>query len=504
MKHNFKLLSFVLLFCITFLSCKKGFLDVNSDPNRVTDDNITPELIFTQAEVAVGDRQVGSSSEFAGLTNPLQFVQDWIGYMAPNGDYVPLSQEINYNLDYSFGDLLFRSYYNVLFDLHQSEVKGLASGDTALSAASIILSAKLFQDVVDLYGDIPYSEAFSHGKTTHPKYDKAQDIYNALQLRLDDAIKYMNKPVAGKFVRADVINGGNATRWIKFANTLKLRLLIRQSQVATLNYATEIAKINANGGVLGSGETISVNPGYVNSINKQSPFYAIYGYSPIGNRSITADNANAYIINILNNNNDPREAQLFTSVGGKYVGAKYGDQQINLPKGINASYFGPGIVGSASQNQWIIPSYESLFYKAEAIAQGWMAGDVKQAYQDAVTESFVFLGVPDAVNAAANYMSTASIANWNNAGTDKASQVKFIAYQKYIANTAIDALESYADQRRLHFLPDNGYISISPAVASNSLPLRLLYPQSEYTTNAENVNKVGTINIFTSKIFWQP
>ena len=62
----------------------------------------------------------------------------------------------------------------------------------------------------------------------------------------------------------------------------------------------------------------------------------------------------------------------------------------------------------------------------------------------------------------------------------------------------------HLDQRRLSFLTDNAYISVNPGAVSNKLPLRLLYPQSEYTTNAENVLKQGTINALTTKLFWEP
>jgi hypothetical protein len=68
----------------------------------------------------------------------------------------------------------------------------------------------------------------------------------------------------------------------------------------------------------------------------------------------------------------------------------------------------------------------------------------------------------------------------------------------------IDPLEAWCDQRRLHFLPDNDFISANPSRISNILPVRLLYPQTEYTTNSENVNAEGNIDQFTSKIFWQP
>jgi Starch-binding associating with outer membrane len=505
MKYTNKQILFAIMSIgIAFASCKKSFLDVNKDPNRVTDDNITAELIFTQAAVSVGDRAVGGSASASGAKLPTQFLQNWIGYMASNGDFARDNTETTYNIDFGFGNPLFGNTYNTLFDLHQAEVKGLIGKDTAVAGASIILSAKLFQEMVDLFGDLPYSQAFQVDKYPRPAYDKAQDIYAALQKRLDTAIIYMNLKTSKSFTSADVINSGSKDKWIKFANTLKLRLLIRQSQVPSFNPSAEITKILNKGGILGAGESISVNPGYVNDVDKQSPFYANYGYGPTGVIATTSTNANAYIIDILDNNNDLRIERFFTPVGSNFVGDTYGDEPGNLPAGNQSSYFGPALVNSATQNQWIFPSYESLFLRAEAVARGWIPGNDSAAYAAAVTESFVWLGVPDAVNEAADYMNSNAIANYATVATATTLvKAKFIAFQKYIANTGIDPFESYADQRRLDFLPA-GYISVNPGKVSNKLPLRLLYPQSEYTTNAENVLKEGTINPFTTKLFWEP
>jgi len=489
---------------IGLMSCKKDFLDVNIDPNRVTDDNITAELIFTQAAVAVGDRAVGGSASVAGAKLPLYFAQAWMGYMASNGDFARDPTETSYSIDFTFGNTLFLNTYNTLFDLHQAEVKGLEGKDTALSGAAIILSAKLFQEMVDLFGNLPYSQAFQIDKFPLPAYDKAEDIYASLQTRLDTAIQYMNLTVPKAFVTADVINHGDAEMWIKFANTLKLRLLIRQSEIPGFNPSVEINKIINAGGVLEAGESIDVNPGYVNDIDKQSPFYANYGYTPTGVVAISSTNANDYIVNILSSTSDPRISRYFTPVGTAFVGDVYGDEPGNIPAGNQSSYFGPALVGSPTQDQWIYPSYESLFLKAEAIARGWLPGDANAALKAAITESFVWLGVPDAETEAADYIANnADIADLSNAGSSLRQKARFITFQKYLANVGIDPLESYADQRRLNFLPP-GYISVNPARVSNTLPLRLLYPQSEYTTNSENVLKEGTINPFTSKLFWQP
>ncbi|QEC70053.1 SusD/RagB family nutrient-binding outer membrane lipoprotein [Panacibacter ginsenosidivorans] len=482
--------------------CNKDYLNVNSDPNRTTDDNITPDLIFTQAATNVAMRHIGASPGSEGSTIDLQFAQDWVGYMSNTGDFALPQIESSYNIDFAFGDNAWQRDYGTLFDLYQAKTKALANGNKVLAGAAMILSAKLFQDVVDTYGDVPYSQAFQTNVYKHPVYDKAQDIYNDLQLSLDSAIIYMDEDAPASFATVDVVNHGDQTKWQKFANTLKLRLLIRQSEVPGFNPATEIAKIEAKGGVLGAGESVSVNPGFSNAQYKQSPFYGNYGFTTTGNKAATGYAPNNYILNILGSTNDPRIERFFTTVGGFYVGCDYGLITGN-PFGAQASYFGEGIAKSGDQDQWLIPSFESMFFEAEAIARGWMPGDARTAFEAAITESFVWLGVEDAETAAADYIANTDIANWDNAGETAEDQAKFIALQKYIAITCIDAREAWADQRRLHFLPE-GFITFNPSRLADELPLRLLYPQSEYTTNAESVQAVGTINQFTTKIFWEP
>jgi hypothetical protein len=246
-KHNLVLL---LSFVVACVSCRKE-LDVNTNPNQATDNNITPELIFTQAEVGTGDITVGANAAAQGSTIPLQFAQNWIGYMASNGSFAREYTETSYNIDFSFGDPLWQEYYNLLFDLHLARVKGLALNDTALAGASMVLSAKLFQEMADIYGNIPYSQAFDVYGYAHPAYDNAKDIYASLLLSLDTAISYLRTTITNAFIKADIINGGNASKWIKIANTLKLRLLIRQSEVSALILLQNLQKSQAMAACLG-------------------------------------------------------------------------------------------------------------------------------------------------------------------------------------------------------------------------------------------------------------
>jgi hypothetical protein len=494
---NRRICGAVLALIIVSTGCKKSFLDVNDDPNRATDKNMTAELLFPQAAHSVGARLASGN---------LQFIQNWMGYMAASGDFSIQQDETTYNIDFSFGDVLWQNNYNVLFDLYLTKQKAMAVNDSVLAASSMILSARLFQDLVDIYGNIPYSQAFQSNAYRQPEYDKAQDVYAALQKSLDTAVTYMKATAKSTFKTIDIVNKGDKTLWTKFANTLKLRLLIRQSQVSGFNPAAEVAKIQANGGVLGAGESIDVNPGYVNEANKQSPFYANYGLTPTGAEASTSVRANDYFVTLLDLSGDLRLERFFNppSAGGGITGTVYGLAEGN-PDGAHSSTMGPGLAGSATQSQWIFPSFESLFLKAEAIARGWLPGNAQTAYEQAVTESFVWLGVEDANTEASDYMASNDFADWANAGSSALDQAKFITYQKYIALCGIDPVESWSDLRRLNMIPDKDYISKNAGRLSNNLPVRLLYPQSEYTTNGANVRAQGeSINQFTSKLFWQP
>jgi hypothetical protein len=200
-----------------------------------------------------------------------------------------------------------------------------------------------------------------------------------------------------------------------------------------------------------------------------------------------------------------RPAASPTAPGNPYVGTTYGAPPNDLFNGSRTSTLGPGITSSASQSQWILTSVESLFLYAEAVARGWIPGNAQTAYENAVRESFIWLGVPNAITAANTHLANTGVtpnANWgSSAGTTATQQVRFIVSQKYIALTGINPLEAWSDYRRLG-VPTNLPLSVNPGRIGTGLPVRLLYPTTESAVNSANVQAQGSINQFTSQIFW--
>lgn len=495
MKRIKNILKLSLIATVFVTSSCSGYLDVNENPNAVTDKNVTPELIFPQTQTAMANR----------LASRFVFLNNWMGYWARSGSFIPEQEETTYKVTNTFTETNWDNAYNILFDLDQVKKLSLAKDDKFLAGAATVLSVKLWQEVVDLYGDVPYTQAFDYENYPRPAYDSAQFVYNDLLVQLDSAIVYLDKTPKTTFPALDITfcrgiaeNLDTAiVLWKKLANTIRLRILLRQSEVmesGTRN--AEIAKITSVG-LLGSGNEVAVNPGYTNETDKQSPFYANFGLTPTGSAASTNNKANNYFVKtVLVNKTDPRTNAFFkTPATGTDYGALNGNA--STTDQIVGSDIGPGLANSSLQDAWILPAFESLFLQAEAIQRGWLPGDAQAVYESAVTENFAWLGV----TGAATYLT--NVASWST-NTDK---LKLIAYQKYIALCGIDPQESYSDLRRigagtsLAIDGNTGFLSHN-AVRAPHLPYIMPYPQSEITANVDNVPLKA--DIFSIKLFWQP
>lgn len=503
--------SIIILSALAVLAgtgCKKGFLtDINTNPNSATEGNMDASLLLPNA-LHVSAARMGTGYGFLG---------NWMGYWAPSGTYAPNTEESTYNITTNFQGGQWSGWYDNLNDFHAMEAKATAAGQDFYKGIAMIMKANGFMHLVDMYNNVPYSKAFDLGNNITPAYDKGSDIYNDLLVKLDQATTLIKNADASKSVNianADILFKGDKLKWRKFANTLRLKLLIHQSQVPGFSAAAEIAKINADGaGYLGTGESASVNPGYLNDNGRQNPYWAAFGFLVNGTSANDFYRANNYVLNIYKNANGDSRFQFFfapatnpSSPANPYIGVTYGNPPDVTFNSVRTSNMGPGVLKSVSQGQWVLTSVESMFLQAEAIARGWIPGNAQTAYEAAVAESFIWLGVPGGATTAAAYYNNAgnTIATWSTVATGTTdAKVKFIVFQKYLALCGINHMEAWTDWRRLG-IPANtaAFISVNPAKISNTLPVRLLYPQAEYNYNAGNVAAEGSINQFNSAIFW--
>lgn len=486
MKKIFKITSIFLIFT-AIISCD-DYLDVN-------DNIVAQNLSDTDPNELIVGAQTLSAETY---TNRLNRIGNWMGvswsgnYLAFNDAY---GEESRYQLSSTFyndvWDDMNRYISNfVIIENHQDS----KNWDDQKAAAKI-LKAFYFQYIVDLYGDVPYSEAFQRTKNLTPAYDDAQDIYISLIDNIDEAIALINSSEASEsFSAADITFGGDMTRWEAFANTIKLRLLVRLALKAETD-ATLAAYVNNKfaelNGVQFLTQDVTINPGYADQDDRQNPFWETYGFDPVGNPETMGrmTGPSDFAFNLLDNSNDPRLNRLWkpnTANGNVFAGT----QQAG---GGNAASIGDGILKGADASLPIMLAAESYFLQAEAIERGYLSGNAKALFDQGITSSFNSLEASGASTYITTTDSDASL------GYNGGNSLEAIITQKWIALTSVSGAELWIEYNRTGFpsnlpLPNN---STDP-----NIPVRLLYPASEYSGNAANVTVQSRSDAFTSKIFW--
>jgi hypothetical protein len=486
----------VSVFAVTIMgSCTKKDFDINS-PNPNEPSSVPPNQVLSAALSSSATIMLGGDADFAN---------GWMGYWATYGEQSPAVLSYNITSDSYAGnwDDTYVTLENYKFIEDQS-----AQPDKAyFLAIAKIMKVFHFQRLVDLYNNVPYSDALI-ATNSFPKFDNAETIYKDLVLKLDSAVSIIKSAdvlTVEDPGSNDIMFGGNMDQWVKFAHTLKLKILMRQTEMADgpANIQSNLTGLITDD-FLGEGEDAAINPGYSNSSEaQQSPLWRDVGYNTDGspNGGHFYNRANSYAVDFYKSTNDMQRIGKFydKNRSGIIMGRAFGSSDVNQGNDI-ISGFGSGILTAPTMDAYILPAFESLFIQAEAAQRGFIPGDPAVLFKEAVTESFRLLGVPGYQNAAQVFYSQPS----NKVNIDASSnKINTIILQKWAALNTYDPLESYSDWRRLG-IPVDLPVSVYPGTTATHIPYRLLYPTSEYHYNATNVNAQGTVNQFTSKIFWMP
>lgn len=538
MIRSYKALSTVLIFTITaiFLSgCKKGWLDVNNNPREITSPTAQPDMMIAPLLEQAGNKGV----EFETLSM-------WLGYWcAPK-------------LPPGLG---FTNYSNVaiteypLAEYNFIEQKAMATDQTFYAGIAKALKALVYTRAVDKVNNLPYSEAYDPN-ILRPKYDQGQAIYEDAINQLSQASELIKNAEISKNIRitvSDIMFQGDKSKWLKFINTLKLRLLIHQANLPNReSYINQqIERIKAEGSGFLTADA-AINPGYIVG-RKVSVYFGLYssnnkyggsrGDIATGVSSPDFAHANIFALNLLKADNDPRISLFYSTVevplpaGAPEPFTQPGNQSFRGSQfglAINATIYpyqnltnlsavggsmnngvvttaAAGIIKGNNMNTWVITAVESAFLQAEAIYRGWLPGDAQTAYKEAVKSSFRWLNagkntsIPSLSDAIFDtwYNAQANLSNVNVSWQAAPDKYKLIMFQKYMALNGIEPLEIWNDYRRNGRYPDLP-VSADPSRLANVIPIRLVYPQDEYIVNKDNVNAQGPINMFTGKIWWMP
>ena len=466
--------------------CKKNYLDLSTNPNSpiVT----TPQLSLT-----------GALKTTADITNGGYYTMYacWMGYLSWSTGYQANVALESYQITTTNYDLFTPIYNNlanynaILTSTTEPDFVGIAK----------IMEVFDYEALVDNYNNVPYSQALKGTSTLNPTYDNGSAIYDDLLKQIDAAIVLIQSAPATAMNpgTSDIMYGGNMTNWLKFANTLKLRIALRQSNVSAKTAAlkADIAAAAYSGvGYLDATNPAVVNPGYLNSDaynGQQSPLWRNYGTTQNGGAQTNnlEYQANSYGAAALTANGDLRGPQVYTTTGGNIIASPFGST--TPPPGGSVSKVGSGVLKSATMNATIMSSAEALFLQAEAVKDGYISGNAAALYQAGIEASYVDDGLT--VTQADAYL-----ANVPYPASDPAQEQAIIT-EKWKALAIYGAFEAFNDYRRTGY-PNDIPLSIYPGANPPNQVTRIPYPAIEYKTNAANVAAQGTVNIFTSKIFW--
>ena len=528
----------------TMASSCESFLDVNVNPNQAT--TVTPDQLLGNALTVTAANYNGGV--LSGSNNFNGYANFATGFWTKSNAVSGFQEERNYNYSSTYQQGLFNNAYDNLNDYNLIQTTGSTTHPNHAAIARI-MKVYNFLLLVDEYGDIPYTDALKGKGNITPKYDKADEIYKDFIVQLKGAVTDINAATAGRAVGPeDVVFGGNMNRWKQFANSLRLRILLRESNAAALKdyVKAEMTALQtdaaANGGYITA--DVNVQPGYAASNLQQNPFYNSYGFAVGSSNTISTYKfilPTKYLVNLFVNNNDPRITQEYRPVGatatsaGAYVGSNLGESVIPSPT--TGSTFQAALTGSPvgtfagtflrgpNQPTALMLLAEHLFSKSEAESRSFLTGDPKADYLAGIQASFntTFRNSPPVrtivnggdVNPSTNYTKylADNVANglvdWDatttpstdkygtiTTGTRTVSQLEKILTQKFLAENTIAGTEAWADFRRI-MLPQVP-VSIQASVPGQ-FAKRLLYPQSEINTNKANVPLTTTQY---DRIFW--
>ncbi|MBB6680666.1 SusD/RagB family nutrient-binding outer membrane lipoprotein [Aequorivita sp. 609] len=476
-----KKLILILTAAVMAVSCSDNLEDLNQNIKDPT--NVSGESLFASAQKQLADQFVTPNVNLNNLRLWTQQLQETT-YL-DESQYDQITRAIP---DNHWREL----YRDVLKDLNEAD-RVIAATDNDLTnalkpnklAIVEVMTVFAYSNLVETYGDVPYSEALDI-ENLLPAYDDAATIYKDLLTRLDAAISSMDTSVGSFSDTEDMMYSGNVENWKKFANSLKLRMGI---MLADVNPALSQS---------------TVESAYTSGVFTSNADNGSYMYRPAApnnnpmNDNLVLSGRNDYvaaktIIDLMNDLEDPRREVYFTTVDGEYIGGVIGE----ISAYAEHSHVADRLVDPAEPG--VLLSYaEVRFLLAEAAARGYaVGGDAATHYEAAITASFEYWGA----EGLSDYLASPAV-DYDTAIANSSSSP---AWKQVIGTQAYLGLynrtfASYNSIRRLDYP-----ILVEPTDAETGFPTRYLYPVGEQTLNEANWSAASSAiggDAAETRLFW--
>lgn len=462
---------YIIITAITGLaltSCKKT-LDVNTDPDNPGVDQATPALVLPSGIASAAGRIGGDLAILGGI---------WAQYYTQGTTASQYRDVDAFNITKSYGQTTtgvawVELYSGALNDLQFVVTRSREQQNWNYLLMGTVMKAYTMQVLVDLYDKIPYTEAFQGATNLQPRFDDGYTVYKGLIAELDTALSKdfdaSTNSVAGA---TDFIFPGAATSWtidpwIRFANTLKLKMYLRMSYAKPAEAEAGIEDMYTDGALFLDQD--AQMDAFENAPDKANPFYS-YNFLEIGTDANLK--ASFTFLSWLQLNGDPRiDNYYFPATNSTaFVGINQGD------------YFNTDPVLNGASRARVNPTdpvefislAESHFLQAEALEKYFGGAGAKAHYDAGVTASFDRYG-----DNAAPFLAAAGKYAYPTAGTAE-QKLEAIITQKYASFPGSHALEGFFERNR------TGYPRISTVYSTNAayVPGQLVYPKNGITNGA--------------------
>ncbi|MGB0167030.1 MAG: SusD/RagB family nutrient-binding outer membrane lipoprotein [Luteibaculum sp.] len=361
---------------------------------------------------------------------------------------------------------------------------GLARSSNVYSVyegPALVLKSYITMALTDIYGDVPYSQALkAKSGLINPAYDSQENIYTGAEgilanLRL--AEERIEAYQGGTALQGDILFNGDLNGWLRFANSLRFKALMRISGVS--NVAQELQSIVDAGNFIADASQNALYP-----FSESQPNNFRMARLRDGDFNLYAMSSTIEDILIDDLNNDPRLNTYFRTIGkdttfdyngilnGRDASSSIKLDTISLPGTIwrenagvlNANYFS---------------SWEMNFLLAEAAERGLISGSAKSYYDQGVMQSFTYWNTA----MPANYLEQGNAAY----GANGANPLEQILTQKWIASI-IHGYEPWIEWRRTGFPQLK---TVAASLNGNEIPVRMPYPTDEEALNADNYSEAA-------------
>ena len=471
---RFKITLFLFASLLLIVGCDKDFEEINQDPNNPT--SLPSHLLIPQVVRSAQNQLI---STFVGG----DMGSCWSQQFAK----VQYNDEARYIPRQSIIAQVWSTFYaSVISDAAAMYTIAEAEGNNNMMAVALTLQAHGYSVLTDMYGEVPFSEAIRADEgIIAPKYDSQQEVYTGLIAMLTQANSLFGSGDID--ATSDILYGGDASKWQKFANSLKFRSLMRIS--GKVGVAGELqALVNAGGMFTSNADEAKLI--YLSASPSANPLYETVVFGTRGEWKV-----NSVLVDMMTAKSDPRlpvvaqlnDADIYRGKPSGLVDVPSIEYDYVNVSAIGTHYLKPEAPG------YYISNAELQFLMAEAAQKGFISGSASDYYNAGMAASFE-------ANLDENGNSVDGTAYMASNTLTGATALEQIGNEKWIALFA-QGIESWTEQRR------TGFPVLSPALEADlsQIPSRINYPNIEASINAANydaaVASQGADNL-TTPVWW--